>query len=142
LLIGFGYGSARVLLPNLATWAGTAHSAWVELLLAVGVLGPLLLAFDLLFLIRYALSRASLVPASLILSILTLLVATSITGEGLAFPSLVFAMFAFLHVPVLVQRNSRLRLLRTLGDSSLRDALVHEVHGSSVPNTGQEHSLL
>jgi O-antigen ligase len=105
-LIGFGYGSARLLLPESFSWAGGAHSTWVELLLSIGILGPALLAVDLLFLLRYASSRRSLVPPALTLSLLALLVVTSITGEGLAFPSLSFVMLALLHVPVVAQRSS------------------------------------
>jgi hypothetical protein len=105
-LIGFGYGSAKLLLPESFSWAGTAHSAWVELFVAIGILGPVLLAVDLLFLLRYASSRLSLVPPSLTLSLLAVLVISSITGESLAFPSLPFVMLTLLHVPVVAQRSS------------------------------------
>jgi len=104
--IGFGYGSARVILPTVVDWAGTAHSSWVELLLSIGIAGPLLLATDVFFVIRHAASRYSIVSPSLTVSILALVVATSITGEGLAFAGLSFVLFALLHVPVLVERNS------------------------------------
>jgi hypothetical protein len=105
-LIGFGYGSAKLLLPESFSWAGTAHSTWVELFLAIGVLGPLLLAIDLLFVLRYAASRSSIVPPALTLSLLALLVIASITGEVMAFPGLGFVMLSLLHVPVLTQLNS------------------------------------
>jgi hypothetical protein len=108
-LTGFGYGSARLLLSESFSWAGTAHSAWVELFLSVGILGPLLVAVDILFVLRYALSRFSLVPPALTMSLLALLIITSITGEGLAFPSLAFVLLALLHVPVLTQRNSMIQ---------------------------------
>jgi len=103
---GFGYGAARVILPQYFSWAGTAHSSWVEVLLAIGVLGPLLLAADVLFVLRHALSRHTFVPASMTVSIWALLVVTSITGEGLVLPSLTFVLLALLHVPVLAERNS------------------------------------
>jgi hypothetical protein len=105
-LIGFGYGSARLLLPETFSWAGTAHSAWVELFLSIGILGPLLLAIDLLFVLRYASSRPSVVPPALTLSLLVLLIIASITSEELAVVSLMFVILSLLHVPVLTQRNS------------------------------------
>lgn len=104
--VGFGYGSARVILPKVVEWAGTAHSSWVELLLSIGIVGPLLLATDVFFVLRHAASRYSIVPPSLTVSILALVVATSITGEGLAFAGLSFGLLALLHVPVLVETNS------------------------------------
>jgi hypothetical protein len=104
--VGFGYGAARVILPQYIDWAGTAHSAWVEVLLAIGVLGPLLLAADVLFVLRHALSRHSFVPHSMTVSILALLVVSSITGEGLVYPGIAFVLLALLHVPVLAERNS------------------------------------
>jgi hypothetical protein len=104
--VGFGYGSARVILPKFVDWAGTAHSSWVELLLSIGIVGPLLLATDVFFVLRHASSRYSIVSPSLTVSILALVVVTSITGEGLAFAGLSFVLFALLHVPVLVERNS------------------------------------
>lgn len=102
---GFGYGAARVILPTLAEWAGTAHNSWVELLLAVGVLGPLLTAADILFLLLLASSRRAIIPPVLTLSLLTFLVIVSTTGEVLAFPGLGFVMIALLHVPVLTKWN-------------------------------------
>ena len=98
-LIGFGYGSPRVFLPTIASWAGTAHSSWMELLLGIGILGPILAAADILFVIWYAASRNALVPPSVTLSILTFLLVTSVTGEGLALPSASFAILALLHAP-------------------------------------------
>jgi hypothetical protein len=38
-ILGFGYGSPRVLLFTLVDWAGNAHSAYVEALLATGIVG-------------------------------------------------------------------------------------------------------
>ncbi len=44
VFIGFGYGSARVLLPERFTWAGNAHNAWVELALSIGLIGVSVIA--------------------------------------------------------------------------------------------------
>ncbi len=104
--VGFGYGAARVILPKFVNWAGTAHSSWVEILMALGIVGPLLLAVDVLFVLRYAASRHSIVPSSLTVSIVVLLVVTSITGEGLVFPGVAFVFIALIHVPVLAERNA------------------------------------
>ncbi len=103
---GFGYGAARVILPVHLEWAGTAHSSWVELLLAIGVLGPLLAASDILYLFAHASGRRSITPPSLTLSLLAFLVLVSITGEVLALPGLGFVLLSLLHAPVLAQRSA------------------------------------
>jgi hypothetical protein len=140
--IGFGYGSARVLLPALASWAGTAHNSWLELLLAIGILGPLLLATDVVFILWRASSRASLVAPSLTLSILTLLVVSSISGEGLALPSLSLVMFVFLHAPVLAELNSAGHPLRTRGGAAPGNAIASRVHRPLAASTRGDHPVL
>jgi exopolysaccharide production protein ExoQ len=133
-LIGFGYGSARLLLPESFSWAGTAHSAWIELLLSIGILGPLLAAVDLLFVLRYASSRPSVVPPALTLSLLALLTITSITGEGLALPSLTFVMLCLLHVPVLTHRNYMSHAFASSDNVSRgAAALLHRTLGRGDP---------
>jgi hypothetical protein len=122
---GFGYGAARVILPQYVPWAGTAHSSWVEILLAIGVLGPLLLAADVLFVLRHALSRHCFVPPSMTVSILALLVVASITGEGLVLPGLAFVLLALLHVPVLAERNS---VTLQLGGDASRESVGSQGH--------------
>jgi hypothetical protein len=131
-LVGFGYGSARVLLPTLASWAGTAHNSWLELLLAIGILGPLLLTADVVFVLWRASSRASLVPPSLTLSILTLLVVSSITGTGLALPGLSFVMLAFLHAPILAELNSERHQLRARGGAAAGNTVPSRVRRPSA----------
>jgi hypothetical protein len=86
--------------------AGTAHSSWIELLLSIGILGPLLVITDILYLLTHASSRQSVTPPSLILSLLAFLVVASITSETLAFPGIGFVMLALLHGPVLARRSS------------------------------------
>ena len=49
-LIGSGYGSPRVTVYKQAAWAGTAHSAPIELLLGMGVCGLVLFLFEIGFL--------------------------------------------------------------------------------------------
>jgi hypothetical protein len=105
-LNGFGYGAARVILPLQAEWAGTAHSAWLELLLSIGVLGPLLLAASLVFLIRNLTRWRSMVDPHLSLSIIVLLLVTSVTGETFVFPGVGFVMLALLYAPVMAHRSS------------------------------------
>jgi hypothetical protein len=129
--IGFGYGSPRVFLPTIASWAGTAHSSWMELLLGIGILGPILAAADILFVMWYAASRNALVPPSLTLSVLTLLLVTSVTGEGLALPSASFAILVLLHAPILAERNSAVRRVRArTGTPSGKQYLVE---GQTAP---------
>jgi O-antigen ligase len=38
-LFGYGLGGGRVIFSSFSTWAGGAHSAWLELLLSLGVVG-------------------------------------------------------------------------------------------------------
>jgi hypothetical protein len=129
--IGFGYGSPRVFLPTIASWAGTAHSSWMELLLGIGILGPILAAADILFVMWYAASRDALVPPALTLSILTLLLVTSVTGEGLALPSASFAMLALLHAPILAERNLAVRRVRARSGAPLGKQYLLE--GQAAP---------
>jgi hypothetical protein len=105
-LFGFGYGSERVVLPTEFSWAGNAHSSWIELLFGIGILGPLLVAVDIFFVIRYAAHRRSLAPPALSLGIVAVLIAGSITGETLAYPGFGVAMMALVHVPVFVRLSS------------------------------------
>jgi hypothetical protein len=134
--VGFGYGSARVILPQLADWAGTAHSSWVEALLAIGILGPLLLAADVLFVLRYASSRDAIVSPSLTVSLLALLIVASISGEALVFPGVSFVLLAFLHVPVLAQRNSAGDHLGTRTAATCGEGVASQGHDHrSLPNS-------
>jgi hypothetical protein len=95
-----------VILPTQMEWAGNAHSSWVELLLAIGIIGPVLAAADVLFVGWLAATSRSVSSSELTLSILVLLVATSVTGDSIAFPGLGFAMLCLIHIPILVRRNS------------------------------------
>jgi O-antigen ligase len=38
-LFGYGLGGSRVILPSVSTWSGGSHSAWLEVLLSLGVVG-------------------------------------------------------------------------------------------------------
>lgn len=115
---GFGYGAARVILPTHFAWAGTAHSSWVELLLAVGILGPLLAAADIIYVSAYASSRRAVTSPSLTLSLLAFLMVVSITSESLVFPGLGFVLLVLLHAPVLAQRSA---LVSSTGDHNATD---------------------
>jgi len=105
-LIGFGYGSGRVILPLHAEWAGTAHSSWIELLLSIGVLGPFLLAAGLFYVLRYAPSIGAIVSPRVVMGVIVLLAVTSLTGEQFALPGMGFTLLALMYVPVLVWRNA------------------------------------
>lgn len=105
-LTGFGYGAARVILPTHVDWAGTAHNSWVELLLAIGILGPLLALADIVYLFRHAASRRSVAPPELVLTLLAFWVVVSIASETLALPGIGFVILMLLHAPVLAQRSA------------------------------------
>jgi len=106
-ITGFGYGSARVFLPLYVTFAGAAHSSWLELLLGIGIPGILLMLADVLFLFGYLLIRKSIIAPTASLSILAFLLIVSTVSELLVFPGVGYGILALLHVPVLAQLNSR-----------------------------------
>jgi hypothetical protein len=97
---GFGYGASRVLLPALVSWAGTAHSYWVELLLDLGVLGMAAALLDVVWLAP-TLVRPSVIPSSTTMSLFAFTVVFSVVSEAAAFPGIGFTMLALLHVPAL-----------------------------------------
>ena len=139
-VLGFGYGSARVILPKFIDWAGTAHSAWVEILMAIGILGPLLLAIDVLYVLRHAWSREAFVPPSVSVSILAFLLVMSITGEGLVVPGIAFVLLALLHVPVLAKRNSEAVNLGTRAVVSTKQSVASHSHAALAGNARRQPS--
>jgi O-antigen ligase/polysaccharide polymerase Wzy-like membrane protein len=111
---GFGYGAARILLPTHVEWAGSAHSSWLELLLAIGIWGPLFGVIDIFSVLRHIPSRRAVADQALMMAMLAFLVVASIASETLVIPGLGFVILALLHVPILVERNS-------WGGADLRD---------------------
>jgi exopolysaccharide production protein ExoQ len=106
-ITGFGYGAARVILPARVEWAGTAHSSWVELLMGLGILGVLLAAADVVFLLRHLSRRGSFTSPAAGLSLLAFLLISSIVTESLVYPGLGFGMLVLLHAPVLARLTLR-----------------------------------
>jgi hypothetical protein len=114
-ITGFGYATARVMLPLRVSWAGGAHSSWVEWLLGLGIPGAVLAAADIVFLFRYLPSRRSPASPATTLSLLAFLVVVSVVQETLAVPGLGFGMLVLLHVPVLAMLSSSRALDDELG---------------------------
>lgn len=54
-LIGYGYGSARLLLTEAFPWAGTGHNLWVEVGVGLGLVGVLVVTAVLTWLIHQSL---------------------------------------------------------------------------------------
>jgi hypothetical protein len=109
---GFGYASSRVLLPVLVSWAGTAHSYWVELLLDLGVVGMSMALLDIAWLF-VNLRRPSLIPSAMGLGLLAFTVVFSVVSEAAAFPGAAFGILALIHVPALY--GATVRSSRGLG---------------------------
>src|SRR5205807_426557 len=87
-LVGYGLGGTRVLFASSTTWAADAHSAWLELLLSLGLVG-VVTGVVLVGTVAVRLLRASPTPAlaSRVLPILFVYVlAMSPAGTGFAAP--------------------------------------------------------
>ena len=103
-ITGFGYGAARVLLYPQVPWAGTAHSAWIEALVGVGMIGVLLLAADIVFLIwRLGWSSVPTPAARIALVLLVYLLVDSGASEAMVLPGVGFGLLALIHIPALGQ---------------------------------------
>jgi O-antigen/teichoic acid export membrane protein len=105
-IYGFGYGAARILLYPKVPWAGTAHNAWIEALLGVGIVGVLLLAVDVFFLLwRLGWTRDPDRSTRIALILLIYLLVVGGASETMVLPGIGFALLALIHVPALVQRR-------------------------------------
>ena len=101
-LVGFGYGSPRILLYPKVSWAGTAHSSWIEVLMGVGIIGALLFAADLIYLTwRLVWVSDASRSTRLAFVILVFLFVISGTSEILVLPSIGFGLLALIHCPAL-----------------------------------------
>lgn len=116
-LAGFGFGAARVLLPDEVWWGGTAHSAWMELLIGVGRVGAILAGLVFVGSIAVVVrSRFRLIDCYFAGFCLTLFLApVSITSEAFAVPG-VLASVLFV-VVALLSRNGA---YPSMGDSRAR----------------------
>lgn len=105
-IYGFGYGAARILLYPKVPWAGTAHNAWIEALLGVGIVGLLLLAVDIFFLLwRLGWTRDPERSTRIALILLIYLLVVCGASETMVLPGIGFALLALIHVPALAQRR-------------------------------------
>jgi hypothetical protein len=111
-IAGFGYGAARIVLYPQVSWAGTAHNSWIEALVGLGIIGTVLLAADVVFLLwRLGWNSRPNPSARLALVLLAFLLVASGASELMAVPGIGFAMLALIHVPALGQWE-RLRGVR------------------------------
>jgi O-antigen ligase len=97
---GFGYGASRVTLFSEVDWAGTAHNAWLEILIGTGMIGLVLatvgfvfLGYRLIMQAGFSNDRSSALAASLFAVCLVM----SITQPAFALPGLVFSLLSFLY---------------------------------------------
>jgi hypothetical protein len=99
-LTGFGFGSARVVLFARVSWAGTAHNAWVELLVGVGVVGCVAVAIAVLHTVYRSLTLAnslSRVETRLAATIAVFLVVVSLTTSELAIPGFDYSLLMLVY---------------------------------------------
>lgn len=97
-LLGFGYGSPRVILASLVEWAGQAHNSFVELLLALGLIGALAAVASVIAVGYRVLSAKHLEArpsAAVEASIFAMLVIMAMAEAVLVSPGLGFSMFCF-----------------------------------------------
>jgi O-Antigen ligase len=108
---GFGYGTARELLIPSESWAGSAHSTWLELLLGIGVIGLLLAAADLVLLSTWLIrSRTFSAEANpLAISLVAFFLVVAPISEVLVLPGVGFGLLALVHAPALTQRGWQAR---------------------------------
>lgn len=87
-LVGYGLGGTRVLLANSVAWAGDVHSAWLELLLSLGLVGiavgAVLIAALAVRLLRSA--GTTILPSHTLLVMFVYVLAMSPVAAGFAAP--------------------------------------------------------
>lgn len=96
-LRGFGYGSPRVILAPLFSWAGQAHNSLIEILLGTGIIG-IMLAVVILWVIGHGVLSTPTTPRATrpveaAIFVYLLVVGTT---EALLLPGFAFTMFLFL----------------------------------------------
>jgi hypothetical protein len=99
---GFGYGASRVILFPRFEWAGTAHNAWIEAMMGLGLVGVgLLVGSVLLALWRLGGPRNDDVYSRLSLVLLTFLLVISVASETMILPGFGSCLLALTQVPSL-----------------------------------------
>jgi O-antigen ligase len=105
-LMGFGYGATRVLLFEKVEWAGSAHNAWIELYVGIGLIGLALALISYLFIgarlmrvLRVDSSRTSIA----VLSLFVFLIVSSISAELTALPGFGFSLLLMVAVFAIVE---------------------------------------
>ena len=102
IIQGYGYGAARIVLFPQVPWAGTAHSTWVEALVGIGIIGVVVLAGTIFFLVwRLAVAERSVATTRVALSLLAFLLVVSVASELIALPGSGFGLLALISVPAL-----------------------------------------
>jgi O-antigen ligase len=106
-LLGFGQGSARVLLFQQLNWAGEAHNTWLEILLGTGLVGVVVAAVAVLGL-GYQLFRPATPATAANRTAATLFVYLLVLSQAdyyLAVPGFAFTALAFFAFLTMGQRG-------------------------------------
>jgi hypothetical protein len=106
--LGFGYGSARAILPTEVEWAGTAHNSWIELLFGIGIVGVLVAAASFAFLLYQLYQTRSVDPTHRLAFavVALLLVASGAASEAFAIPGMGFTFIVLFSSLVIAERES------------------------------------
>jgi O-antigen ligase len=126
-LVGYGLGSSRVFLASSVGWAGDAHSAWLELLVSLGIVGVMTgLILVVTLAVRLFRSAPDGAPASRVLPILfvySLVMSPAATGFAAPGPEpgLGFALLAFCYAATAVRERSASPAVETYPSQFARD---------------------
>jgi O-antigen ligase len=118
-LLGFGYGSARVILPSEVQWgAGTAHNGWVELLISIGIVGTVAAAVTVCVLLYhlYRMRPVDAVQRVGFAVVILMVVASGASSEALALPGVGFTLIIFFS-SIVIARLHRPVEIRSLDGS-------------------------
>lgn len=93
-IVGFGYGSSRIVLIEAFPWSGGAHNLWLEVALSLGTIGVLLVTGLLLWSLargRRLLRVAPKSASSMALALISMTIVIGIAGESIALPGVLLS---------------------------------------------------
>lgn len=93
-LVGFGFGSSRLVLLERIPWAGEGHNLWIEAAMGLGLLGVLTITLVLGWLVANALRPKSRARphAHLVLALSALMVVYGVAASSIARPGLLLTI--------------------------------------------------
>jgi exopolysaccharide production protein ExoQ len=106
-LVGFGYGSTRVILIRLFSWAGEAHSSILEILLGLGIVGATMAIMSWIAIGHRVFSRRARprVASAVEAAIFAHLIVIGFVEAALVLPGFGYSMMAFIFVAASVRSS-------------------------------------